>query len=84
MANRSRTNILIHRVALTLAILALVRGASAQSKFTVLYNFRGGSDGANPQMTLVADQSGALYGTTAAGGGRGTVFKLTPPGQGRI
>jgi uncharacterized repeat protein (TIGR03803 family) len=86
MANRTKTNILIHRVALIFAILACVCRVSAQSRFTVLYNFRGGSDGASPQMTLVADHSGALYGTTAAGGGgeNGTVFKLTPPRQGRI
>ena len=84
MADRTKTNILIPGVALTLAILACVCGATAQSTFAVLYNFKGGSDGANPQMTLITDNSGALYGTTAAGGGSGTVFKLTPPRQGRI
>lgn len=52
----------------------------------VLYRFRGGRDGGGPG-SLVMDKSGALYGTTAAGGvgcqtnplGCGTVFKLTPP-----
>lgn len=82
MANQ--INILIYRAALTCAILACVCAASAQSTFTVLHNFRGGSDGANPQMTLITDSSGVLYGTTAAGGGNGTVFKLTPSQQGRI
>jgi uncharacterized repeat protein (TIGR03803 family) len=56
---------------------------------TVLYNFQGGADGANPQGTLIADASGALYGTTTYGGvygcafnaGCGTVFKLTPEGS---
>jgi uncharacterized repeat protein (TIGR03803 family) len=47
---------------------------------TVLYSFTGGSDGATPLGTLIADSTGALYGTTAQGGGSdaGTVFKLTP------
>jgi uncharacterized repeat protein (TIGR03803 family) len=55
---------------------------------TVLYNFQGGADGADPEGTLIADASGALYGTTTYGGvygcafnaGCGTVFKLTPHG----
>ncbi|MGH9208408.1 MAG: choice-of-anchor tandem repeat GloVer-containing protein, partial [Acidimicrobiales bacterium] len=57
---------------------------------TVLYSFcslTGCSDGAAPQAGLIADSSGNLYGTTAAGGasaactvGCGVVFKLTPGG----
>jgi uncharacterized repeat protein (TIGR03803 family) len=47
---------------------------------SVLYSFTGGIDGANPSGNLIADASGALYGTTVnAGGGYGTVFKLTLP-----
>jgi uncharacterized repeat protein (TIGR03803 family) len=59
--------------------LALHAASSEQSKFTVLHSFRGGTDGASPQMTLITDQQGALYGTTAGGdtGDSGTVFKLT-------
>jgi uncharacterized repeat protein (TIGR03803 family) len=65
------------------------RGAQEQ----VLYAFAGGSDGANP-VGVIADASGALYGTTEGGGavtrcsnlrkhyGCGTVFKLTPAGSG--
>jgi uncharacterized repeat protein (TIGR03803 family) len=56
---------------------------------TVLYAFRGGTDGANPATSLVADATGALYGTTEQGGvgcyhgnGCGTVFKLTPSSSG--
>jgi uncharacterized repeat protein (TIGR03803 family) len=47
---------------------------------TVLYNFTGGSDGANPYAGLIRDNAGALYGTTSGGGTSlfGTVFKLTP------
>jgi uncharacterized repeat protein (TIGR03803 family) len=59
----------------------------------VIYAFAGGSDGAYPVGGLLLDQSGALYGTTEAGGqasqctgpsesGCGTVFKLTPSGSG--
>lgn len=49
---------------------------------TVLHNFAGGSDGANPDGFLVKDKAGNLYGTTTAGGasGAGTVFKVTTAG----
>jgi hypothetical protein len=54
----------------------------------VLYGFKGGTDGANPNGGLVLDSKGAIYGTTAIGGdlqgecnpnGCGVVFKLTQP-----
>jgi uncharacterized repeat protein (TIGR03803 family) len=47
---------------------------------TVLYGFRA-SDGWYPAGGVIFDNSGALYGTTGAGGtlNVGTVFKLTPP-----
>jgi uncharacterized repeat protein (TIGR03803 family) len=46
---------------------------------TTLHAFSG-ADGANPQAGLVFDTTGALYGTTSAGGSSnlGTVFKLVP------
>ena len=55
---------------------------------TVLYNFSGGPDGANPLGGLIRDAAGNLYGTTVAGGvgsklcagGCGTVFKVAPSG----
>jgi hypothetical protein len=54
-----------------------------------IYSFRGGAnDGAYPNMPLIMDTSGNLYGTTEAGGnsgcsvqgypGCGTAFKLSP------
>ncbi len=50
---------------------------------TTLYAFTGAPDGATPSAGLVADASGALYGTTSFGGytnnfgnGGGTVFRL--------
>lgn len=49
----------------------------------VLHSFKGGTDGANPQASLVMDAVGNLYGTTNAGGpsGAGTVFKVTAKGR---
>src|SRR6266568_2410544 len=48
---------------------------------TVLYSFKGGSDGASPYLgSLITDAAGNLYGTASsflALGGFGTVFKLT-------
>lgn len=54
---------------------------------TILYRFRGGDDGFLPKSALIADNDGALYGTTANGGGGcifgcGTVFKLMPGERG--
>jgi uncharacterized repeat protein (TIGR03803 family) len=58
---------------------------------TVLYNFRGGSDGAGPAATLIRDSAGNFYGTTFEGGdpacsfgegsGCGTIFKLDASGK---
>ena len=51
---------------------------------SVIYNFKGGSDGDSPISTLVTDAKGNLYGTTSDGGaakcGCGTIFKLVPGG----
>jgi uncharacterized repeat protein (TIGR03803 family) len=46
----------------------------------VLHSFTAGSDGANPESSLVMDADGNLYGTTLGGGAlnQGTAFKLTP------
>jgi len=51
---------------------------------TVLYAFRGGSDGSGP-LAVSRDRAGNLYGVThwggdTAGQGRGTVFRLAPDG----
>jgi hypothetical protein len=57
---------------------------------SLIYNFSGGADGNSPVAGLIADSSGALYGTTQTSnkvGGCtptcGVVFKLTPPGNGQ-
>jgi uncharacterized repeat protein (TIGR03803 family) len=49
---------------------------------TVLYNFTGGTDGANP-FGVILDSAGNLYGTTQSGGsvGAGVVFKLDTAGH---
>jgi len=59
----------------------------------VLYSFRNGPDGANPNGGLTFDKEGALYGTTAYGGikaewcsedlgdGCGVAFELKPPAK---
>ena len=46
-------------------------------KESVLYRFKGGSDGQNPAAGLIFDAVGNLYGTTPA-----TVFELTPNSDG--
>jgi uncharacterized repeat protein (TIGR03803 family) len=47
---------------------------------TVLWNFTGGADGANPVAGVIADKNGILYGTTQFGGtyGDGVVYKVDP------
>ena len=75
------------------ALLGLpITGAmQANAAEKVLHTFQGGTDGAVPWGTPVADSAGNLYGTTAGGGagtncfegnlGCGTVFKLAPDGS---
>ena len=57
---------------------------------SVVYSFRGGRDGEDPEPGLIKDRSGNLYGTTLFGGKRargcdnsscGTVFKISPAGD---
>jgi uncharacterized repeat protein (TIGR03803 family) len=73
--------------AVWIAVLALATGAFATGpEETPIHQFKGGTDGAQPEGNLVADASGSLYGTTTQGGGSpncqygcGTVFQLKPP-----
>jgi uncharacterized repeat protein (TIGR03803 family) len=60
-------------------------------KETVLYRFKGGADGAEPNASVIRDAAGNLYGTTALGGeftdplcvgtGCGVAFRLDPTGK---
>ncbi len=53
---------------------------------SVLYSFKGGSDGDSPISSLAADSQGNLYGTTSDGGaaacGCGTIFKMSQNSSG--
>jgi uncharacterized repeat protein (TIGR03803 family) len=53
-------------------------------KYTVIYNFTGGTDGSGPVTYLSLDKAGNLYGTTEYGGDNccGTVFELMPHSDG--
>jgi len=76
------------------AVFSLTPPAAGHAVWTesVLHHFGSQGDGAYPDAGLIADASGALYGTTINGGsakgyqncpsGCGTVFKLTPPAPG--
>ena len=62
-----------------LAIGLLLPAAQAQT-YTVLHNFTGGQDGANPYAGVTIDRAGNLYGTAYSGGSgsQGTVYELKP------
>jgi len=63
-------------------VFALSPTSSGGWTETVLYNFTGGSDGANPLTGVVIDAAGNLYGTTRHGGSAtcvcGNVYRLSP------
>jgi hypothetical protein len=56
-----------------------IQMGNAGAVYKVLYNFKGGTDGANPNSALTVDNStGVVYGTTQFG----TIFSLTPHASG--
>jgi len=73
------------------AVFELTPGSKGWTE-TTIYQFGGSPDGAIPSSGLVLDSSGNLYGITGWGGtglcrelgipGCGTLFELTPDGQG--
>lgn len=69
------------------AVYQLTPNPGGEWKERVLYSFKGGTDGSYPISHLNFDATGSLYGTTSEGGAVGcscgTIFKLTPVGEGR-
>src|ERR1700722_20247064 len=71
-------------------VMAISLAETAIAKDTVLYSFRGAPDGEQPWGPLIADRHHNLFGTTNLGGtgscsngsGCGTVFELSPQGNG--
>jgi uncharacterized repeat protein (TIGR03803 family) len=80
------------QLAILSILLVLAPAGWAGSKYKVLYSFKGGNDGIDPQGNLVFDAAGNLYGTTTEGGGTsacngrykgcGIVFQLLPRSSG--
>lgn len=65
------------------ASLGTVFKINKWGKESVLYSFKGGTDGSTPNGDLVLDMAGNIYGTTFVGGASnfGTVFKVDPAGN---
>ena len=82
------------KTACYVAVIVLTAGSVFAQTYNVLWNFGGApNDGAGPVSNLVADKAGNLYGTTQFGGnatsfmcvadgGCGTIFELSPNGEG--
>jgi len=77
-------------IAIVFALTVVLTQLAQAQTFTVLHQFTGGRDGANPAAGLTMDKAGNLYGTAAYGGGGdcnggcGTVFRLTRKGSGWV
>jgi uncharacterized repeat protein (TIGR03803 family) len=73
-------------MAIMLSLAVLVPFAQAQT-YTVIHNFTGGLDGANPYAGLTMDAAGNFYGTTCgstctgSGNYPGNVFRLSKKGS---
>ena len=65
------------------ANLGVIFKVALSGQYTILYNIKGGSDGANPYAGVTIGADGSLYGTTFAGGAAnaGTVYKLDASGS---
>ena len=82
---RNAVSIVLSSAMVILPMTLFATGASAAT-YKVLYSFGASQgDGSSPCSSLVVDRAGNLYGTTETGGadgGGGTVFELTPAGDG--
>jgi len=68
-ADLKNTNRILLGCSVALAMSVSIGCARAMGAEKVLYSFKGGSDGLDPQAGVIADENGNLYGTTAGGGG---------------
>jgi hypothetical protein len=64
-----------------LVLVCLFAGSLHAQTFQVIYNFKGGTTGANPFGGLTMDSAGNLYGVASAGGG-GSCVLISQPGCG--
>lgn len=68
-------------------VFKLTPPAAGKTKWTetVLWSFKGGTDGAFPTNGVVMDKAGALYGATSTDNAfaQGTAYKLAPPSEGK-
>ena len=66
------------------ASVAILASAAWAAVPQIIYNFAGDDDGEYIDSDLVIDGAGSLYGTSVQGGDfrSGTVFQLTPSGNG--
>jgi uncharacterized repeat protein (TIGR03803 family) len=64
------------------AVFKLTLGQNGGWSESLIYKFKGGTDGIEPSGTLVFDTAGNLYGTDR-GGGSGEVFELSPNQNGK-
>lgn len=75
---------LVTIVLIGILVLSTFTAETAQAQtFTVLHEFVGGVDGANPSAGLTLDRAGRLFGTSSgsASGTIGTGFTMTEPGS---
>src|ERR1019366_923956 len=89
---RSGLRMSVFALALVAWLTTLATQSVGAQTYSVLHNFTGGRDGANPYGSLILDSGGNLYGAAAAGGndncsnspytGCGAVFKLHKQGSG--
>jgi uncharacterized repeat protein (TIGR03803 family) len=77
---------LIFFVALVLTCVGLGLPTTVFGGTNVIYSFAGDEDGEYADTDLAIDKAGNLYGTTVLGGdfGGGTVFQLSPSGNGWV
>ena len=85
------TRLPITASAIVWGVLTIAVPLFGANKEKLLYNFPSNSGGFEPEASLIFDKAGNLYGTTYSGGayecgydfGCGTIFELTPDGNGQ-